>query len=70
MKTRQLGRNDLIVSELGLGCMDLSFGLGPASGKSEGLALIRGAFECGVTSVDMAEVYGPFSEGLNSLADR
>lgn len=48
MKTRQLGRSGLTVSELGLGCMGLSFGLGPASDKSEGIAMIRGAFERGV----------------------
>ena len=70
MKTRQLGRNDLIVSELGRGCMGLCFRLGPASDKSEGIAMIRGAFERGVTSFYTAEVYGPFSEGLTSLADR
>ncbi|GAC1408081.1 MAG: aldo/keto reductase [Burkholderiaceae bacterium] len=64
MKTRQLGRNGLTVSELGLGCMGLSFGLGPASDKSEGIAMIRGAFERGVTFFDTAEGYGPFTNEL------
>jgi hypothetical protein len=50
MKTRQLGRSGLTVSALGLGCMGLSFGYGPAVSKADGLRLIRGAFERGVTS--------------------
>lgn len=64
MKARQLGHNGLTVSELGLGCMGLSFGLGPASDKAEGLAMIRGAFERGVTFFDTAEGYGPFTNEL------
>ena len=60
MKHRQLGKNGLDVSELGLGCMGLSFGLGPAAGKTEGIAVIRGAFERGATLFDTAEGYGPY----------
>jgi aryl-alcohol dehydrogenase-like predicted oxidoreductase len=64
MKTRRLGRNGLTVSELGLGCMGLSFGLGPASDKAAGIAMIRGAFERGVTFFDTAEGYGPFTNEI------
>lgn len=64
MKTRQLGRHGPTVSALGLGCMGLSFGLGPASDKSEGIAVIRGAFERGMTFFDTAEGYGPFTNEL------
>jgi aryl-alcohol dehydrogenase-like predicted oxidoreductase len=60
MKTRTLGKNGLHVSALGLGCMGLSFGLGPAVDKQEGIALIRAAVEKGVTFFDTAEVYGPW----------
>ncbi|WP_243287330.1 aldo/keto reductase [Geothrix terrae] len=60
MKMRTLGTNGLNVSALGLGCMGLSFGLGPAVDKQEGLALIRAAAEKGVTFFDTAEVYGPW----------
>jgi aryl-alcohol dehydrogenase-like predicted oxidoreductase len=59
MQTRTLG-NGLEVSALGLGCMGLSFGLGPAVEKSEAIALIRAAVERGVTFFDTAEVYGPY----------
>jgi aryl-alcohol dehydrogenase-like predicted oxidoreductase len=59
MKTRTLG-NGLEVSALGLGCMGLSFGLGPATEKSLAIQLIRGAVERGVTFFDTAEVYGPY----------
>lgn len=59
MKKRKLGKNGLEVSELGLGCMGLSFGYGPAVSKQDGIALIRAAFERGVTFFDTAEVYGP-----------
>lgn len=59
MKKRKLGKNGLEVSELGLGCMGLSFGYGPAVSKQDGIALIRAAFEQGVTFFDTAEVYGP-----------
>ncbi|CAN5660848.1 aldo/keto reductase [soil metagenome] len=64
MYTRKLG-NSLEVSALGLGCMGLSFGLGPAVDKHEGISLIRAAVERGVTFFDTAEAYGPFTnEGL------
>src|SRR5579871_5026820 len=61
MQKRKLGKSNLEVSALGLGCMGLSFGLGPAVSKQEGIALIRAAFERGVTLFDTAEVYGPFA---------
>lgn len=61
MKTRRLGRGGLKVSALGLGCMGLSFGLGPAADKRDGIAMIRKAFERGVTFFDTAEGYGPFT---------
>jgi aryl-alcohol dehydrogenase-like predicted oxidoreductase len=60
MKTRQLGRGGLTVSALGLGCMGLSFGYGPATGTAEAVKLIRAGFERGITFFDAAEVYGPF----------
>jgi aryl-alcohol dehydrogenase-like predicted oxidoreductase len=61
MEKRKLGKSGLEVSALGLGCMGLSFGLGPAVEKKEGIALIRAAVERGVTFFDTAEVYGPFT---------
>ncbi|HJV38809.1 MAG TPA: aldo/keto reductase [Geothrix sp.] len=61
MKMRTLGTRGLNVSALGLGCMGLSFGLGPAVDKQEGIALIRAAVEKGVTFFDTAEVYGPWT---------
>src|ERR1700730_15424510 len=61
MKKRKLGRSNLEVSAIGLGCMGLSFGYGPAVDKQEGLSLIRAAVERGVTFFDTAEVYGPFT---------
>ena len=61
MQKRQLGNSKLEVSALGLGCMGLSFGLGPATDKQEAIALIRKAVELGVTFFDTAEVYGPFT---------
>lgn len=61
MKTRQLGTSGLEVSAMGLGCMGLSFGYGPATETSAGIALIRRAFELGVTFFDSAEAYGPFA---------
>jgi aryl-alcohol dehydrogenase-like predicted oxidoreductase len=61
MKTRTLGTGGLDVSELGFGCMGLSFGYGPAQEKSRALALIREAFASGVTFFDTAEAYGPFT---------
>ncbi len=60
MQTRRLGRSGLEVSALGLGCMGLSFGYGPAVDKQAGIALIRAAVERGVTFFDTAEAYGPF----------
>jgi aryl-alcohol dehydrogenase-like predicted oxidoreductase len=61
MQTRILGKNGLEVSTLGLGCMGLSFGLGPAIEKQDAINLIRKAFETAVTFYDTAEVYGPFT---------
>jgi aryl-alcohol dehydrogenase-like predicted oxidoreductase len=61
MQTRNLGKSNLEVSALGLGCMGLSFGFGPPVGKKEGIALIRAAVERGVTFFDSAEVYGPYT---------
>jgi len=61
MQKRKLGKSNLEVSALGFGCMGLSFGLGPAIEKHEGIAVIRAAVERGVTFFDTAEVYGPFT---------
>src|SRR6476661_3752818 len=61
MQKRKLGNSGLEVSALGLGCMGLSFGLGPATEKQDAIKLIRRAFELGVTFFDTAEVYGPFT---------
>jgi aryl-alcohol dehydrogenase-like predicted oxidoreductase len=61
MQKRKLGRSNLEVSAIGLGCMGMSFGFGPAMDKKEGIALIRAAVERGVTFFDTAEVYGPFT---------
>jgi len=58
MKTRTLGNSQLEVSAIGLGCMGLSHGYGPAVPKADGIALIRNAFERGVTFFDTAEAYG------------
>ena len=58
MKTRQLGNSQLQVSAIGLGCMGLSYGYGPAVDRADGIALIRSAFERGVTFFDTAEAYG------------
>lgn len=59
MKYRKLGNSSLEVSALGLGCMGLSFGYGPAAGKEDAINLIRTAVEMGVTFFDTAEAYGP-----------
>jgi len=59
MQKRTLGRSGLEVSALGLGCMGLSFGYGPATDKHEAVGLIRAAYERGVTFFDTAEAYGP-----------
>jgi aryl-alcohol dehydrogenase-like predicted oxidoreductase len=61
MEKRKLGKSGLEVSALGLGCMGLSFGYGPATDKATAIALIRRAVELGVTLFDTAEVYGPFT---------
>jgi aryl-alcohol dehydrogenase-like predicted oxidoreductase len=60
MQKRKLGKSNLEVSALGLGCMGLSFGFGPATDKKDAIALIRAAVERGVTFFDTAQVYGPF----------
>ena len=60
MQTRKLGNSGLEVSALGLGCMGLSYGYGPATDRQQAIALIRTAFERGVTFFDTAEAYGPF----------
>jgi aryl-alcohol dehydrogenase-like predicted oxidoreductase len=61
MQKRKLGKSNLEVSAIGLGCMGMSFGYGPAVDKQEGISLIRSAVERGVTFFDTAEVYGPFT---------
>jgi aryl-alcohol dehydrogenase-like predicted oxidoreductase len=61
MKKRKLGKSNLEVSAIGLGCMGLSFGYGPAVEKQQGISLIRAAVERGVTFFDTAEVYGPYT---------
>ncbi|MDM0029062.1 aldo/keto reductase [Variovorax saccharolyticus] len=76
MKTRQLGTDGPVVSALGLGCMGLSFGLGPAADRQEGIAMIRDAAARGVTLFDTAEGYGPFTneklvgEALEPIRDQ
>jgi aryl-alcohol dehydrogenase-like predicted oxidoreductase len=65
MQKRKLGKSNLEVSAIGLGCMGMSFGYGPAKDKQEMISVIRSAVELGVTFFDTAEVYGPFTnEGL------
>jgi aryl-alcohol dehydrogenase-like predicted oxidoreductase len=61
MQKRKLGKSNLEVSAIGLGCMGLSFGYGPPVDKQQGISLIRAAVERGVTFFDTAEVYGPFT---------
>jgi aryl-alcohol dehydrogenase-like predicted oxidoreductase len=76
MKARKLGSGNLEVSALGLGCMGMSFGYGPAADKQEMISLIRSAVERGVTFFDTAEAYGPFineelvGEALAPFRDR
>jgi aryl-alcohol dehydrogenase-like predicted oxidoreductase len=76
MQKRKLGKSNLEVSALGLGCMGMSFGLGPAADTKEMISLIRKAVELGVTFFDTAEVYGPFTneqlvgEALAPLRDQ
>src|SRR3974390_817343 len=61
MQKRKIGKSSLEVSALGLGCMSMSFGYGPAGDKQEMISLIRSAVELGITLFDTAEVYGPFT---------
>jgi aryl-alcohol dehydrogenase-like predicted oxidoreductase len=61
MKKRKLGKSNLEVSAIGLGCMGMSFGYGPPKDKQEMISLIRSAVERGVTFFDTAEMYGPFT---------
>src|ERR1700729_3215657 len=61
MQKRKLGNSNLKVSALGLGCMGMSVGYGPAGDKNEMISLIRTAVERGVTFFDTAEAYGPFT---------
>src|ERR1700743_2024293 len=60
MEKRKLGKSGLEVSTLGLGCMGISFGYGPATDTQDAIKLIRAAFELGVTFFDTAEAYGPY----------
>ena len=64
MKTRTLGTSGLEVSALGLGCMGLTFGYGPATDRSDAVRLIRGAYDRGVTFFDSAEAYGQANEEM------
>ena len=61
LPTRKLGQSGLRVSSIGLGCMGLSFGYGPAANSQDAIKLIQEAFERGVTFFDTAEAYGPFT---------
>jgi aryl-alcohol dehydrogenase-like predicted oxidoreductase len=61
MQKRRLGRSGLEVSALGFGCMGLSFGYGPAQERQKAIAIIRAAYDSGVTFFDTAEAYGPFT---------
>src|SRR5450631_326859 len=76
MQKRKLGKSNLEVSALGLGCMGLSFGYGPATEKQQAITLIRSAFDRGVTFFDTVECYGPFTneelvgEALSPLRER
>lgn len=76
MHTRKLGNSNLEVSTLGLGCMGMSFGYGPAHDKQQMIALLHAAVERGVTFFDTAEAYGPFAneellgEGLAPFRER
>ena len=76
MQKRKLGKSNLEVSAIGLGCMGMSFSYGPPKDKQEMITLIRAAVERGITFFDTAEVYGPFTneelvgEGLSPLRDQ
>ncbi len=76
MEKRRLGKNDLEVSAIGLGCMGMTAAYGPAADKGEMIQLIRGAYDLGVTHFDTAEAYGPFAneelvgEALQPIRDK
>jgi aryl-alcohol dehydrogenase-like predicted oxidoreductase len=76
MQKRKLGKNGPEVSAIGFGCMGISFGLGPALERKDGVAIIRAAVDAGVTFFDTAEVYGPYvneevvGEALGPARDR
>jgi aryl-alcohol dehydrogenase-like predicted oxidoreductase len=76
MQKRKLGKSNLEVSAIGLGCMGLSYGYGPATDRQDAIKLIRSAVELGVTFFDTAEAYGPFAneelvgEALTPFRDR
>ncbi len=76
MQKRKLGKSGLEVSAMGLGCMGLSYGYGPATDTGDAIALIRKAFDLGVTFFDTAEAYGPFlnenvlGEALQPIRDQ
>src|SRR3974390_379771 len=76
MQKRKLGKSNLEVSALGLGCMGMSFSYGPPKDKKEMISLIRTAVDRGITFFDTAEVYGPFTnedllgEGLSPVRDK
>src|SRR4051794_7187144 len=76
MQKRTLGQSGLEVSEIGFGCMGMSFGYGPAKDKQEMIPILHAAVERGVTFFDTAEVYGPFineelvGEALAPFRDR
>jgi aryl-alcohol dehydrogenase-like predicted oxidoreductase len=76
MHKRKLGNSNLEISAIGLGCMGLTYGYGPATDKQNGIGLIRSAVERGVTFFDTAEAYGPFAneelvgEALVPVRDR
>jgi aryl-alcohol dehydrogenase-like predicted oxidoreductase len=76
MQKRKLGKSNLEVSAIGLGCMGLSYGYGPATDRKDAIKLIRSAVELGVTFFDTAEAYGPFAneelvgEALTPFRDR
>ena len=76
MQTRRLGRSGLDVSAMGLGCMGMSFGYGPAGDPAEMIALLRSAVDRGITFFDTAEAYGPYTneallgEALAPVRDR
>jgi predicted aldo/keto reductase-like oxidoreductase len=61
MQKRKLGNSNLEVSAVGLGCMGMNFGYGPAADKKQAISVIRAAVERGVTFFDTAEVYGPLN---------